>query len=58
MSASISHGMPPLCITTIAFVRGLILRATSVESRFMLSGSMSAKTGMAPSASTGMAVAQ
>ena len=41
----------------IAFVRGVTLRATSAGSRLSVSGSMSAKTGVAPSRAIASAVA-
>ena len=41
----------------IALVRGVILRATSSGSRFIVSRSMSAKTGVAPSSAIGSVVA-
>ena len=41
----------------IAFVRGVIFAATSSGSRFIVAGSMSANTGVAPAFAIGSAVA-
>ena len=41
----------------IAFVRGVIARAAAAGSRLQVSGSMSAKTGVAPHCQTALAVA-
>ena len=46
--ASISQGWPPRCTGITARVFGVIRRAKSSGSRFIVAGSISAKTGRAP----------
>ena len=47
--ASMSHGRPNTCTGTIARVRGVIAASTAAGSMLNVTGSMSAKTGVAPS---------
>ena len=55
MSWSIAAGWPYRCTGMIAAVRGVIAAATAAGSRQKLSGSMSAKTGSAPTSRTALA---
>ena len=56
-SSASGAGRPKRCTGTIAFVRGPIRRSTSSGSRFSVTGSMSAKTGVAPARAIASAVA-
>ena len=49
-SSASGAGRPKRCTGMIAFVRGVICAATSAGSRLSVTGSMSAKTGVAPRA--------
>ena len=51
------RGRPKRCTGMIAFVRAVIRRSTSSGSRFSVTGSMSAKTGVAPTRAIASAVA-
>jgi hypothetical protein len=56
-SSASGAGFPKRWTGTIAFVRGVIRRATSAGSRFSVARSTSAKTGVAPRFAIGSAVA-
>ena len=56
-SSASGAGRPNRCTGMIAFVRGVIRAATSSGSRFSVTGSMSAKTGVAPTRAIASAVA-
>ena len=47
-----SHGQPARCTHTTAFVRPEMARSIVAAERFPLSGSTSAKTGVAPALTT------
>ncbi len=57
-NASISHGRPAKCTGSSAAVRGVIAAATAAGSRFIVSGSTSASTGVAPVCKIALTVAQ
>ena len=56
-SSSTGAGRPNRCTGMSAFVRGVILRSTSAGSMLSVTGSMSAKTGVAPTRAIASAVA-
>ena len=56
-SSASGAGRPNRCTGMIAFVFGVIRRSTSSGSRFSDTGSMSAKTGVAPARAIASAVA-
>ncbi len=56
-SSASGAGRPKRCTGMIALVRGVIRRATSSGSRLSVTGSMSAKTGVAPALAIASAVA-
>src|SRR3546814_2864917 len=57
-SASMSQGQPARCTHIIARLRGYSMRRTDAGSILLLTGSMSAKTGVAPTATMQAALAK